>query len=206
LLPGSKSLNKYLQELASIEGLTTVATNNVHYAAKEDFFAHDVLTCVRTLTQLDDVHPERRLNAENYLKSEDEMKAEFRGFEPAVRAASEIAGMCSCPVELGVPNFPSFEVPQGFASSQEYLRHLTYAGAGRRYGRVTSEAKVRLEHELHVIETLGYPDYFLAVFDLTQFARERGIRGAGRGSAADSAVAYCLGITDVDPIAQNLLF
>lgn len=206
LLPGSTGLNKYLKELALAEGLRTVATNNVHYARKEDFFVHDILTCVRTLTRLEDVHPERRLNAENYLKSEEEMRAGFAAFPEAFRAASEIAGMCEIPVELGVPNFPSFDVPKGFSSAKEFLRHLVFQGAASRYRRVTSQVKERLEHELYVIGRLGYEDYFLVVWDLALFAKREGIRHAGRGSAADSAVAYCLGITDVDPIAQNLLF
>jgi error-prone DNA polymerase len=206
LLPGSRGLNRYLQELAEVEGLTPVATNNVHYALKEDFFVHDVLTCVRTLTRLEDVHPERRLNAENYLKGEDEMKEAFAIFQGALRAASEAAAMCECPVELGVPSFPSFEVPAGFRSAREYLKHLVFRGAEDRYGKVTPEVKERLDHELYVIEKLGYEDYFLVVWDLVEFARGQGIRNGGRGSAADSAVAYCLRITDVDPIAQNLLF
>lgn len=206
LLPGSSSLNRCLQELAAFEALPTVVTNNVHYAKKDEFFVHDVLTCIRTLTRLEDVHPERRLNAENYLKCEDELRTEFQGFEPALRATAEIADMCECPVRLGVPNFPSFKVPAGFSSAKEFLRHLTFRGAEQRYGSVTPEARRRLEHELFVIEKLGYEDYFLVVWDLVQFAREHGIRNAGRGSAADSAVAYCLKVTDVDPIAQNLLF
>ncbi|QUL98777.1 MAG: DNA polymerase III subunit alpha [Candidatus Fermentithermobacillus carboniphilus] len=206
LLPGSRGLNRYLSELAATFGLKTVATNNVHYARKEDFFVHDVLTCIRTLTKLEDVHPERRLNAENYLKSEREMKEELRDYQESLEMTSVIAESCECPLELGVPNFPSFPVPSGFASSKEFLRHLVFQGVQSRYGRVTGEISSRLEHELKVIEQLGYEDYFLVVWDLVRFAEEQKIRHAGRGSAADSAVAYCLGITDVDPIAQNLLF
>jgi len=206
LLPGSTGLNRYLRELAGVEGLATVATNNVHYARKDDFFVHDILTCIRTLTKLEDVHPERRLNAENYLKSGEEMKAEFAGSPEALRATSEVAEMCECPVELGEPSFPSFALPSGFSSAGEFLRHLVFEGAASRYGKVTDQVRERLEHELYVIEKLGYEDYFLVVWDLALFARKQGIRNAGRGSAADSAVAFCLGITDVDPIAQNLLF
>ena len=184
----------------------TVATNNVHYARKEDFFVHDVLTCVRTLTRLEDAHPERRLNAENYLKSEKEMKEALPGFHRAIQMASEVADMCEQPIELGVPNFPSFDVPVGFRSAAEYLRYLVYRGAEERYERVGESIKRRLEHELDIIEKLGYEDYFLVVWDLAEFARRQGIRNSGRGSAADSAVAYCLKVTDVDPIAHNLLF
>jgi error-prone DNA polymerase len=206
LLPGSNALNRYLYELAGAEGLRAAATNNVHYARKEDFFVHDILTCVRTLTKLDDVHPERRLNAENYLKSEDEMALAFKDYPDALRATVEIAAQCESPVDLGVPSFPSFAVPECYPSAAAFLRHLVFEGARKRYGKVTAQIEERLNYELYVIEKLGYEDYFLVVWDLVLFARNQGIRHAGRGSAADSAVAYCLNVTDVDPIAQNLLF
>lgn len=206
LLPGSTALNRYLYELAGAEGLQVAATNNVHYARKEDFFVHDILTCIRTLTKLDDVHPERRLNAENYLKSEDEMALAFKEYPGALRATVEIAAQCEIPVELGMPSFPSFTVPEGYPSAAAFLRHLVFEGAKKRYGKITHQIEGRLNYELYVIEKLGYEDYFLVVWDLILFARNQGIRHAGRGSAADSAVAYCLNVTDVDPIAQNLLF
>jgi error-prone DNA polymerase len=206
LLPGSIALNRHLSELAGCEGLRLAATNNVHYARKEDFFVHDILTCIRTLTKLDDVHPERRLNAENYLKSESEMALAFKEYPGALRATYEIAAQCETPVDLGTPTFPSFTVPQGYPSAGAFLRHLVFEGAKRRYGKVTPQIEERLNHELHVILKLGYEDYFLVVWDLVLFAQEQGIRHSGRGSAADSAVAYCLNVTDVDPIAQNLLF
>ncbi|HHY75525.1 MAG TPA: DNA polymerase III subunit alpha [Firmicutes bacterium] len=206
LLPGSNALNRYLYELAGAEGLRAVATNNVHYARKEDFFVHDILTCIRTLTKLDDVHPERRLNAENYLKSEEEMALVFKEYPGALRATVEIAAQCEMPLDLGTPNFPSFPVPEGYPSPAAFLRRLVFEGAERRYGRITPAIEERLNYELYVIEELGYEDYFLVVWDLVRFAREQGVRHAGRGSAADSAVAYCLNVTDVDPIAQNLLF
>jgi len=206
LLPGSLGLNRSLYELAETLKLSTVATNNVHYANKEDFYVHDILTCIRTHTKLEDVHPERRLNAENYLKSEEEMKEEFKDYPESLYMASFIAEECEYPLELGIPNFPSFCPPKGFASSKEFLRYLVFRGADSRYPKMSGEIKSRLEHELKVIEKLGYEDYFLVVWDLVRFAEKQKIRHAGRGSAADSAVAYCLGITDVDPIAQNLLF
>lgn len=205
-LPGSLGLNKMLSELAEQANLHTVATNNVHYASKDDFPVHDVLTCVRTLTTLEEVHPERRLNAENYLKSEEEMREELYPYPEAVSNAAAIAAECECPVELGKPNFPRVAPPKCFGSTQEYLRHLVFNGARERYGVITRVVQDRLEHELSVIQKLGYEDYFLVVWDLVRFACEKKVRHAGRGSAADSAVAYCLGITDVDPVAQNLLF
>jgi len=206
LLPGSISLNRTLSELAKFLGLYSVVTNNVHYAEKEDFQIHDILTCIRTLTTLEEVHPERRLNAENYLKSEECMRMEHKDYPEALNMTCAIAGQCDCPIDLGVANFPAFDYPNGFNSANQFLRYLVYEGAEQRYRKITSDVKARLEHELGVIERLGYADYFLVVWDLVRFAVTEGVRYAGRGSAADSAVAYCLGISDVDPIAQNLLF
>ncbi len=206
LLPGSMSLNKALSELAADLHLRCVVTNNVHYAAREEFQIHDILTCIRTLTKLEDVHPERRLNSENYLKAESEMKEEYKSCPEGLRMTQVIAEQCECPIDLGALNFPAFAYPKGFNSSKHFLRHLVYQGAERRYGKITSEVTTRLDHELNIICQLGYEDYFLVVRDLVKFAAGQNIRHAGRGSAADSAVAYCLGITDVDPIAQNLLF
>ncbi len=204
-LPGSSGLNKALEELGAEFKIGVVATNNVHYANKEDFPVHDVLTCIRTLTKISQVSPERRLNAENYLKSSEEMAAEFRDYPRALETSRRIAEECHFTLPLGKPNFPSFPVPPGM-SSAEYLRKLVYDGALERYGRITGDISGRLDGELHVITKLGYEDYFLVVWDLVEFARRSGIRHAGRGSAADSAVAYCLGITDVDAIRQGLLF
>ncbi len=206
LLPGSWGLNAALSELAGVSGLRAAATNNVHYLSKDDFSLHDVLTCVRTLTKLEEVHPERRLNAENYLKSSEEMEREFRAYPEAIRATADISGKCECPLQLGESTFPSYDFPREFSSSKAFLRHLVFEGAARRYGKVTDEIRARLDYELYVIEQLGYEDYFLVVWDLVRFAHAAGIRHAGRGSAADSAVAFCLEVTDVDPIAQNLLF
>ena len=204
-LPGSSGLNKALEELAGDLKIGVVATNNVHYANKEDFSVHDVLTCIRTLARISQVNPERRLNAENYLKSSGEMAEEFRDYPHALETARRIAEECDFTLPLGRPNFPSFPVPRGM-SSAEYLRKLVYDGALERYGKISGDISRRLDGELHVIHKLGYEDYFLVVWDLVEFARKNGIRHAGRGSAADSAVAYCLGITDVDAIGQGLLF
>lgn len=206
LLPGSMSLNRNLWQLADIVDLHSVVTNNVHYAEKEDFKIHDILTCIRTSTKLEDVHPERRLNRENYLKTEMEMGIEHADYCEGLHNSWALAKECECPLELGTPNFPAFDYYEGFSSASHFLRHLVYLGAEQRYGKVTSDIKARLDRELNVINHLGYADYFLVVWDLVKFATRCGIRHAGRGSAADSAVAYCLGITDVDPIAQNLLF
>ncbi len=203
-IPGGDRLISCLVELAGEVGVGVVATSDVHYCRKSDFAVHDVLTCIRTLTRLDDVHPERRLNAENYLKPAGEMEALFRRYPEAVAAAGDIADRCAPGLALDQRLFPTFVPPEG--TSAEYLRHLVYEGATSRYGSLTPAIRARLDHELDVICTLGYEDYFLMVWDVANFARKRRIRFAGRGSAADSAVAYCLFITSVDPIARGLLF
>ncbi|MEW6033018.1 MAG: DNA polymerase III subunit alpha [Bacillota bacterium] len=205
-LPGGSRLEAGLVELTRKLGLRLVATNNVHYVCKEDFWVHDLLTCARTLTTVEDVHPERRLNAENYLKSPAAMTRLFADLPEAVRGAVEIAESCSPALVPGRRLHPAFPLPSGETSSAAFLRKMTLAGATRRYGWVSRRVRERLETELDVICRLGYEDYFLLVWDLCLYARRRGIRFAGRGSAADSAVAYCLGITNVDAVGRGLLF
>lgn len=205
-LPGNLRLNNSLLELSKKLKLGCVITNNVHYAFKEDFPVHDILTCVRTNTKLEEVHPERRLNAENYLKQAEELKQVAFRYPEAMDNTLKIADAC-CPVlEKGSHLFPRFVVPTGEPPAS-FLRRLTYQGARAKYGSsLDSKVVSRLEHELKTIIRLGYADYFLMVWDIGNYARKNKIRFAGRGSAADSAVAYCLRITEVDSIARGLLF
>ncbi|MGB9868122.1 MAG: DNA polymerase III subunit alpha [Bacillota bacterium] len=211
LLPGSGLLNRSLWQLGEELGIGAVVTNNVHYAAKDGFKVHDVLTCVRTGTTLEDVTPDRRPNAENYMKAPKEMVGLIRrnlGEAACARVLenmNSIVEMCSedvLPSELSFPDFPTGTGER----PEQMLRRLVYEGAVERYGAITEKVRARLEYELEVISKLGYTSYFLAVWDLVKFARSNGIRYAGRGSAADSAVAYCLWITEVDSIARGLLF
>jgi error-prone DNA polymerase len=205
-LPGDRALHAHMAELGERLGLPLVATGNVHYRTPEEFFLHDLLTCVRTLTKVDEVHPERRLNAEHYMKTAAQMSRRFKSYPQAVVNTLVIAERCGPSLNLGARLFPLFDrVPPGMTAAA-YLRQVTYEGAAQRYGKVTPAIRQRLEHELDIICKLGYEDYFLLVWDLMRHARSRGIRGAGRGSAADSAVAYCLYITDVDAIGRGLLF
>lgn len=205
-LPGGRALNAALREIAQRAGLEWVATQNVHYATPDRFPVYDALTCVRTGTRLPDVHPERRLNGTNYLTSPQEMAALFPDDPRALQNTLEIARRCRPALPEKPPNrFPAFPTPRG-ESTIAFLRRLTYQGAWRRYGRLTPAIRRRLEHELAVIEKLDVADAFLVAWDLVRFAQARGIRHAGRGSAADSAVAYCLGLTEVDSIRRGLLF
>lgn len=204
-LPREARLNKYLAQLASVLGLGVVASGNVHYGTKEDYPVHDLLTCVRTLTKLSDLHPERRLNAENYLKSPAEMAELFKDYPKALANTALIAELCSDGVEFNDNIFPRFDLPKG-QNATSFLKDLVYKGARERYPRLTSEIEARLDKELGIINTLGFANYFLAVWDVARYARSKGIHYAGRGSAADSAVAYCLYITNVDAISRGLLF
>lgn len=203
--PGDLALNRYLYQLAGHLKIKTVATNNVHYVRREDFRIHDLLTCVRHGIALEDPHPGRPLNAENYLKSAQEMALLFKAYPEALRQTLALAETCRPALEPQSCWRPTYPVPAG-TTAAALLRHLTFEGAAARYGRVGPELVARLEHELEVITRLGYEDYFLIAWDLVRYARERGIACAGRGSAADSAVAYCLGLTEVDAFARGLLF
>lgn len=205
MLPGNRFLNNCLARLSQVSGAPLVATNNVHYAEPEQFPVHDLLTCIRTLTRLADIHPDRPLNQENYLKSPAEMEQLFSDYPEAVRNTLLIAEKCCPSLDLTAKHYPEFSPPHG-ETAESFLRRLVYEGAYRRYGRVGRRVRERLEDELAVINDLGYADYFLLVRDVVMFARKKGIRCAGRGSAADSLVSYCLYITEVDALERGLLF
>jgi len=204
LLPGSRFLNHRLVELGETLGIHVAATNNVHYARPIDFAVHDLLTCARLKISLEEAHPARPLNGENYLKSGAEMARLLAWCPQAMRNTLDIAARCE-PALKPVNRYPAFPLPPG-KTADSYLRELVGRGARARYGHLTLEIEERLEKELRVIEKMGYADYFLVVWDVANYARSKGIRSAGRGSAGASAVAYCLFLSEVDPIARNLVF
>ncbi|MBX5476601.1 MAG: DNA polymerase III subunit alpha, partial [Clostridia bacterium] len=203
--PGGRGLMRMLAELAETAGVSLVAANDVRYADRSAYMVHDLLCCVRAGVDVSTPHPWRPLNAEQDLKSADEMAACFAAYPEAVAEAGRWAERCGTALELRVDRHPEFPLPEG-ADANEYLRRLVYEGARRRYGRLGPAERERLEHELDIIAKLGFAGYFLLVWDVARFAARKGIRFAGRGSAADSAVAYCLGITNVDAIRRGLLF
>jgi len=205
LLPGTRLLLRQLADLGEELAVPLVATNNVHYAKKEDFQVHDLLTCVRTLTTVSDIHPARRLNAENYLKTSDELQRLFRSYPGAYQNALHIAEQCEPGLDLETRHFPQFELPAGY-TARSLLRELVYRGAQEKYGTVSRKLRERLEHELDMIASMELEEYFLLVWDVARHARENSIRYAGRGSAADSVVTYCLDITEVDAFERGLLF
>lgn len=205
LLPGDRQLNCRLAELGSSLGLELVASNNVHYVEHEDYYLHDILCCIRNLHTLGDISPERPLNGEQYLKSGEEMVRLLVDYPRACSNTLRLAEACDSPFRQRSTHFPRFPVPAG-ESAAGLLRRMVMDGAQRRYGKLSGDTVERIRYELSVIEQLDLADYFLVVWDLARYAREQGVRYAGRGSAADSLVAYCLYITEVDSLKRGLLF
>jgi DNA polymerase-3 subunit alpha len=207
-LEKQRKANPQLVEIAKRLGAPLLATNDSHYTRQEDHLAHDALLCVQTGSTMDDPKRFRFDASEFYLKSAGEMRALFAELPEACDNTLWVSERANVTIELGKPKLPAFPLPEGFASSDRYLRHLAFEGAVARYGDPLPEAVVeRLDYELGVIAKMGFPDYFLIVGDLIRHARDNNIRvGPGRGSAAGCCVAYCLRIVDVDPIRYDLLF
>ncbi len=205
LQPGDERLVQGLLRVAEQAGAPVVATNNVHYAERAGHRLHDVLTAIRSHATLDASAMQRRGNSEAYLKSAAEMARLFADRPDALRRTVEIAERCNVTMRRGVQDLPLFHT--GPVSQQEYLRSLCRQALAERYGPDPAERVQRmLQHELAVIEQLTLTNYFLIVWDIMRFAREQGIRCQGRGSAANSLVAYLLGITPIDPLAHDLVF
>ena len=198
--------NAILLELAKKHNVKVVATNDVHFINAEDAQAHDRLICLNTGKDVDD--PDRmQYTWQEYFKTPDEMSELFSDIPEAVENTNDIAAKVEDYELDRDPLMPYFPLPEGFDNEDDYLRHLTYEGAKDRYGEITEEISERLDFELNVIKGMGFPGYFLIVQDFIIAAREIGVSvGPGRGSAAGSAVAYCIKITDIDPIKYNLLF
>jgi len=194
------------RELAAKHNIKIIASNDVHFILQDEAEAHDRLICLNTGKDIDD--PKRlRYTKQEYLKSGDEMTAIFADMPEAVQNTLEIASKVEYYPLASEPIMPDFAIPGEFADKDEYLRHLTLKGAAERWETVTPEIQARIDFELSVIKNMGFPGYFLIVQDFLRAAREMGVWvGPGRGSAAGSAVAYALRITDIDPIKYNLLF
>jgi error-prone DNA polymerase len=203
--PESRRVCRDLVELGEHLSLPIVATNNVHFATPEDAEAHDVLRCIANRITLSEIHAERPLNRERYLKSSTEMQELFAWKPEAIANTLRIVERCEVALPQGEEITPSYATPEGHHAAS-YLRHLSYRGAKARYKTLTPKLESRLEHELSVICELGYADYVLMAWKVARWARSQGIRVTGRGSAADSCVAYCLLLTDVDVLSRNLPF
>ncbi len=197
--------NGVVLALAEKCGVPVVATNDVRHATAAERPLLDVLTCLYEKTTLDAAGRRLLRNAERHLKSPRRMAALFRDCPAAVANTRRIAEECEFTLEKLGYRFPDYPVPDG-GSQIEYLRALTYEGARRRYGEITARVRRQLEHELALIGELALAGYFLIVWDIVRFCREQSILAQGRGSAANSAVCYSLGITAVDAVGMELLF
>jgi len=197
-----------LVEIARRIGAPLLATNDSHYTKPEDAQAHDALLCVQTKATIDQPGRFKFTGSGHYLKSAAEMRRLFSELPEACDNTLLIARRADVSIEFGTPKLPDFPVPAPFTSAGEYLRHITFEGARERWGDpVPDDIVERIAYELKVIGDMGFSSYFLIVWDLIRHAREHGIRvGPGRGSAAGCAVAYCLRVTDVDPIRYDLIF
>ena len=199
-------VNTALLKMSKETGIGLVATNDIHYTFKEDAEAHDILLCIQTGKKVQDEDRMRYEGGQYYLKSPEEMQRLFPYAREALENTGKIAERCNVEIVFGEQKVPEYDVPEGY-TAVEYLRHLCEEGIVRRYEEVTDELRERLDYELKTIENMGYVDYFLIVWDFIHYAKQHGIAvGPGRGSAAGSIVAYCLEITDIDPIRYQLLF
>src|SRR6056297_68301 len=201
-----QKVNKVMLEIARELNVKVIATNDVHFINAEDAEAHDRLICLNTGKELND--PDRmRYTKQEYFKTTREMEELFEDIPEAIQNTKEIVEKTEDYELDREPLMPDFPLPEGFDNEDDYLRHITFEGAKERYGEINDEIKERLDFELSVIKGMGFPGYFLIVQDFINAARELNVSvGPGRGSAAGSAVAYCIKITDIDPIEYNLLF
>ena len=207
-IPEQHQTNPDLLRIAKALGAPLLATNDGHYTHRHDAEAHDALLCVQTGSLMSDPNRFKFSSDEHYLKTAEEMRFLFREVDVACDNTLWIAERAKVDIAFGDAQLPDFPLPEGFDTDADYLRHLTMAGARDRWGEAVPDAAVeRLAYELQIIADMGFSSYFLIVWDLIKHARDNDIRvGPGRGSAAGCAVAYCLRITDLDPIRYDLLF
>jgi DNA polymerase-3 subunit alpha len=202
-----KKVIPLLAKLAEEMKVGLVATNDCHYLKKEHASAHDALLCIQTGKKVTDADRMKFANDEMYFKSPEEMKKLFADYPSALENTLRIAEQCNLDLEFGKTHLPEFPPPPGFDDLDSYLDFLARKGLAQRYSKVTPGLEERLEYELKVIKQMGFAGYFLIVKDFIDYAKNKGIRvGPGRGSVGGSLVAYCLGITNIDPIKYGLLF
>ncbi|HET7035335.1 MAG TPA: DNA polymerase III subunit alpha [Thermomicrobiaceae bacterium] len=204
-IEGQRQTNPQLVALARKLDLPLVATNDVHYVNREDAGTQELLVCVQTNTTLDDPKRLRMESDQLYFKSPEEMWRIFGELPEALENTVRIAERCNVELEFGRLHLPDPGIPEG-VTPHEHLTQLCRAGLAQRYPEITQEVRDRLDYELHVIEETGFSSYMLIVRDFAQFARAQRIPFGVRGSAAASIVLYCLGITDIDPLANRLVF
>ena len=204
-VPNLDRINETLIQWSKELGIPLVVTNDLHYTHPEDAEFHDLLLCIQTNTTVDEKNRMKLEDPSFYLKSEEEMRALFPDLPEAFDNTQRIADMCSVKLEFNRLLLPQIRIPGGLTSEQ-YLEKLCWEGFAQKYPNPTPQHKQRLEYELSVINQMGFPDYFLVVWDILTFARSKDIFYGVRGSAASSIVLYCLGITALDPLEYRLVF
>ncbi len=206
-LPEQETVNNLLIELSRELHIELIATNDSHYLKREDARAHDVLLCIQTGKTLTDTNRMKFGSDGFYFKSPEEMKSAFKDIPDAIENTKKIAERCNLDFKFGVPHLPKYKLPDGY-SDFSYLERLTVEGLEKKLnGNIPSHYRERLQQELEIIKTTGFSSYFLIVWDFIKYAKGKAIPvGPGRGSAAGSLVAYCLDITEIDPIKYDLLF
>ncbi len=202
---GEERANNALIDLASEFGLPLLATNGVRYATSRGREVLDVFTCIREHTHLDAAGKLLMQNAERHLKSDREMRELFRDLPETITNTERLADRLDFSLENIGYAFPDYPVPVGH-DMNSFLRTITWFGAQQRYEAISMKVRRQIEEELALIQKLGFSGYFLIVWDIVNFCRENNIMVQGRGSAANSAVCYCLGITPVDPVSSHLVF
>ena len=201
-----RPVNQGVQRLARETGLPLVVTNDAHYLRREDAKMQDVLLCIQTGKTVDDQNRMKFQTEEFYVKSEEELKELFPGLDEAFENTSKIADRCNLEFTFHEYHLPAFPVPEGY-TNEGYFRELCYNGFRERYPDEPKEYADRLEYEIGVISSMGYVNYYLIVWDFIRYAKEQGIPvGPGRGSGAGSIAAYCMHITEVDPMKYSLIF
>lgn len=210
-IPEEDIVRGKLVQMADAYGVKVVATTDAHYPAKEDAYPHEVLLCLNTGTSMDDPKRRRFPGTGYHLLDSEEMEELFQDYPFALDNSLELAERCQVDMDLGAVNLPRYDIPAPFADPMAYMSHLAEEGYRERFGGTIHENdpvyRDRFCYELKMIEQMGFPSYFIIVWDFIHYARKNDIYvGPGRGSAAGSLVAYCLGITDLDPIKYNLLF
>ncbi|MCL2699536.1 MAG: DNA polymerase III subunit alpha, partial [Defluviitaleaceae bacterium] len=206
-MPEQHTVNPQLLRIGKELNIPLVCTNDSHYINEADAEAHDILLCVQTNKSVDDEDRMRYPGNQFYLKSPEQMKSLFSYVPEALENTGKIAGRCNVEITFNEYKLPKFKLPDDEPDPYEYLRKLCCQGLERRYDPVTPELRERMDYELEMLRGMDFLDYFLIVWDFIRYARENGITvGPGRGSAAGSIVAYCLWITNIDPIKHGLIF
>ena len=210
--PEQAKVNAALVKLSNETGIPLVATNDCHYLMKDDYEAQDILLCISTAARIDDENRMRMSSNDFYVKSETEMRRFFPELSEAIDNTGKIADMCNAEYDFNTIHLPVYDVPEGYSNHADYLSDLTYKGLEKRFEITPPTGNIddymrRAEYELSVINSMGYTDYYLIVWDFINYAKTHDVTvGPGRGSGAGSLVAYAVGITDIDPIRYGLVF